>query len=731
MQDTRTKINSLLEESYAIRINNLEKSISLTNTALSLCSNHTFNDLKAKSLTQLSLYYMIIGKYDESYNLSQKCIVMFEKLNDEKGIADSKYNMAGFYYRTNNFQLGVVYLIDALIIYKKYNDYHNISRCEKSLGTVYSFTGDDVKAIQSHKNAIKAAKKINDLNLESNAYNNLSGIYIKNNQVDLALEIIEKSIVIKQKTKDTRGLAFAIYGRAKVYFIQKKYVDAEKDFLESISIHIKMGELLGLVMCYNKLAKLYFETNKIDLARKTITKGLEICYLYNISLIKIKSLYLLYSIFKFENNNDQALHHLELYLFEKESVFNAQNFKIIENYDLLVRMQTMQKETEFQQEKTLLITKSNKIEEAARVRQEFLSTMSHEIRTPLNAVTTIATMLSENSHIEDKMLIDSLKFSSNHLMQIINDILDFTKLDLGKMSLDIQTSNIKSYLDNFWKTYQFQANQKGINFKLKVDKTIAENYLIDETKITQILGNLVSNAIKFTEEGNVVLEVQVLKQTDDFDKILFKVSDTGIGIEKENLEQVFHSFSQLKNGINRKKDGAGLGLSISKKIIELHNSEIKIESVFGKGSVFSFELKLKKTQSIKQNNKAVLKDSMLGIKVLLAEDNAINAMIAKKLLSKWEIETDHALDGLIATEKCKHTKYDFILMDIHMPILDGYQAAKNIRTLDNLNKETPIFGLTADISAKDNVDYNHFFDDFFLKPLEIEKLKIAFLTNSK
>jgi hypothetical protein len=388
-------------------------------------------------------------------------------------------------------------------------------------------------------------------------------------------------------------------------------------------------------------------------------------------------------------------------------------------------MQTMQKEAEFQQEKTKIIAKSNKTEQAARVRQEFLSTMSHEIRTPLNAVTTIASMLSENPHHEDRVLIDSLKFSCNHLMQIINDILDFTKLDLGKMSLDIQSSKIRLFLESFWNTYQIQAKEKGIEFKLKIDPTLFEYYLIDETKITQILGNLVSNSIKFTDIGSVKLEVKVLEQVSDHDIVLFKVSDTGVGIEKENINQVFESFSQLKNGITRKKDGTGLGLSITKKLIELHKSEINIQSIFGKGSVFSFELKLKKSENVELNSQINFLSEIKGIKVLLVEDNAINAMIAKKLLSKWEINTDHAINGLIATEKSQTTKYDYILMDIHMPVLDGYQAAKNIRTLENLNKETPIFGLTADIAAKDNNDYNIYFNDFLLKPLEIEKLKSA------
>jgi signal transduction histidine kinase len=725
MQELTNKINELLDRSNTSRVNNLDLSIELSKKALKLSIENNFEDLKAKSLSQLSLYYMIIGKYEESYNLSQKSIRLYEKLNNSKGVADGKYNLAGFYYKTNNFQLGVVHLIDALIIYKEKNDYYNISRCEKALGTVYEFTGDVQKSIQSHKNAINAAKKINDLNLESNAYNNLSGIYLKKGKIDLATEIIEKSISYKLKTNDIRGLAFAIYGRGKIHLFLSEHKKAESDFFEAIDIHTKMGDNLGLVMVYNKLAKLYFETNRIDLAKKYTSIGIDICNTYTISVIKIKLIYLSYLINKSENNNQQALQNLEDYLKEKDGILNSQNIKIIENYDLLVRMQTMQREAEFQKEKAKIIARSNKTIEAARVRQEFLSTMSHEIRTPLNAVTTIATMLSENPRSEDQILVDSLKFSCNHLMQIINDILDFTKLDLGKMSLDIQTRNIKLFLDNFCNAYQIQAKEKGIEFKLKVDSELFDYYFIDETKITQILGNLAGNAIKFTDIGSVKLEITIKKRIDDFDIVSFKVSDTGIGIEKENLNQVFESFSQLKNGITRKKDGTGLGLSITKKLIELHNSQISIQSIYGKGSIFSFDLNLKRSENVELNNQINFENEIRGLKVLLVEDNVINAMIAKKLLSKWEIVTDHAVNGLVATEMSKINKYDYILMDIHMPVLDGYQAAKNIRTLVNLNKETPIFGLTADIAAKDNKEYNSFFNGFLLKPLEIEKLKIA------
>ncbi len=350
--------------------------------------------------------------------------------------------------------------------------------------------------------------------------------------------------------------------------------------------------------------------------------------------------------------------------------------------------------------------------------------MSHEIRTPLNAVITIASILGEKSNTENEALVHSLKFSSNHLLQIINDVLDFSKLDKGKTTIHFEAKNIKKYLDNFWNTYILQSKEKELDFELIIDSQLNDFYYFDEIKMTQILGNLVNNAIKFTEKGIVSLEIITLNKQDDIDTLLFKITDTGIGIEKENMASIFESFTQLKNGFTRKKDGTGLGLSITKKLIDLHKSEIKINSILGKGSSFSFELKLKKANNTIQNESLNAEINLTGTSVLLVEDNAINAMVAKKLLTQWGILIEHAVNGLIATEMTLTTKYDFILMDIHMPVLDGYQAAKNIRTLVNLNNKTPIIGLTADISAKYNTDYNFYFNDFLLKPLEVEKLKL-------
>ena len=212
----KDKLISLLDEANKARIYKLDYSIELAKEVLSSCNDSDLNDIKAKALSQLSLYHMIIGDNETALQHAQKSMDLFEALNDEKGIADAKYSIAGVYYKTDNYHIGLVFLIDALNIYKKFNDYYNISRCEKSLGTVYEYSDYQKSAIQAYENAIAAAKKINDLNLESNAYNNLSGVYIKQQKIELASTVIEKSIAIKQETGDVRGLAFDKYGRAKV-----------------------------------------------------------------------------------------------------------------------------------------------------------------------------------------------------------------------------------------------------------------------------------------------------------------------------------------------------------------------------------------------------------------------------------------------------------------------------------------------------------------------------------
>jgi CheY-like chemotaxis protein/nitrogen-specific signal transduction histidine kinase len=379
-------------------------------------------------------------------------------------------------------------------------------------------------------------------------------------------------------------------------------------------------------------------------------------------------------------------------------------------------------------QKAEIIKKKDIAEETARVKQDFLSTMSHEIRTPLNAVITIASLLDNNGIKEEQQLVDTLKFSANNLLLIINDFLDFTKLDAGKATLEFRPCSFKKLLVNIKNTYESLAKEKGINLCLDIDANVNDNYELDETKTSQIMGNLLTNAIKFTERGQVCIVVKKINSDQDVDELLFEVTDTGSGIAKDYLDNIFESFFQPQTITTRKQGGTGLGLSIVKKLVELHGSSIRVNSVIGKGSVFYFHLKLKRSGSpVKVVSRK--SDILCGKTVLLAEDNLINAMLIRKLLSNWKMTSEHAKNGFEAFEKSKLKNFDFILMDIHMPEMDGFEATRNIRINGNPNIKTPIFALTADITAETREEYISKFDGFLRKPIEIDKMYEAFIEN--
>lgn len=722
------KVTRLLVEAYDARVNDLSKSVMLAQEALEISQQLDEAILIARSLSRLSLFHMILGEYKKTMKLGKKALGYFQILGDEKGIADVKYNIAGVYYRTDNYHLALIYLIDCFEIYQKLNDFHNQSRVQKSLGTIYEYFGDQKSAILSYEKAIKAAQMAGDLNLESNAYNPLSGVYLNRGEIDKASEMIEQSIRMKNKTGDVRGLAFGLYGRAKVYVKRKQYQLAEETFLEAVRIHVEMGERLGRGMCYHKLGQLYLEMGDLEKSEKMLDEALDFAQEYNMVIIKINCNYLKYQLYRQKDDAVQALKYLEIYLKEKEAVMNTQTQKVIESYEAVTKMERLQKEAQMNREKAEILKKKNRAEESSRVKQEFLSTMSHEIRTPLNAVITITSLLEERSDKEENELLRSLKFSADNLLRIINDILDFSKLDAGKVVLEPQPVEIRLLMENIRNTYLGMAREKGIDLKLTVDPLLAEIYLADETKLSQILGNLISNAIKYTDEGQVSVEVKLLDQGESRDQIEFRVEDTGGGIPENFLEEIFESFSQPRSYTTKKQGGSGLGLAIVKKLIGLHGSNIHVKTQENEGSVFYFQVSfIKGERSVTPAHQE--SDGLTGRTVLIAEDNMINAMVALKLLANWGVKATHARDGSEAIQMSSECKYDYILMDIHMPEVDGFDAAKTIRESENPNLETPIFALTADITAHQREVFEPYFDGFLLKPIEREKLYQTLLTH--
>ncbi|UOX33974.1 ATP-binding protein [Flavobacterium sediminilitoris] len=721
-----SKILLLLEKAHTLRINNLSQSIILAQDALNNSILVNNKSLQAKSYSQLALYNMVIGEMEKATFFSNEAIRIFTDLNDKKGIADAKYSLAGVYYKTNLYHLGFITFIDALKIYKRNDDYYNQSRTEKSLGTIYDYIGDYISALRLYNSAVKNAKKVCDFNLESNAYNAISGILVKKGKLKFAMAFINKSIQLKEKTNDVRGMAYALYGKGKVYFWLNEYENAESFYFKALSIHNEMGEKTGLAMTYTKLGELYYKMGKLALALENAFVGLKIANELNLVMCSIKLNKLVSLIYKSKKEYSLSLEFLERYQKEKDLVMNAQTFKVIENYGMMSRIEVLKNEVKLQKEKEEILEQKNNIEiQEVKMRQEFLSIMSHEIRTPLNAITSIITLLKDEMSEEGEVLLQSLQFASSNLIKIVNDVLDFTKLDSQRSKLEKTPVNLFDLAQKVVGVYEKQAQDKGLQLILHFDIKERGLYYLDETKIVQILNNLISNAIKFTNEGAIELSIKLLKIKKKHDKIIFEVKDTGEGISKNNLKDIFESFSQVKSVLNRNNSGTGLGLAIVKKIIELHGSKIKVKSTLGKGSTFYFKLKADTVAFADEVSEMSPKNliNLKGKKVLIVEDTLINAALLIKILSKWEMESDHVENGLKALKKVKKKKFDFILMDIHLPEMNGFEVTRLIKTTINLNNNTPILALTADtMLTAQNYEVNYF-NGFLWKPFEIDRLR--------
>ncbi len=340
-------------------------------------------------------------------------------------------------------------------------------------------------------------------------------------------------------------------------------------------------------------------------------------------------------------------------------------------------------------------------EKSAKAKETFLSTMSHEIRTPMNAILGMTHLLiEENKDTELDQNLKTLKFSADNLLGIINDILDFSKIDAGKVEFEESDFNLKELVIRIKNTFSLQTAEKNLILDFSIDSKIPDMLVGDQIRINQILTNLISNAIKFTQVGGIYVSINLKEITEKKAIIHFSIKDTGIGIKKEKQKIIFESFEQASNDTTRKYGGTGLGLAITKKLLELKNTQINIESKPGVGSTFffDFEFGLSKKSKIKDNLNInnFKEDSFKDIKILLVEDNAINQLIASKFLYKWGAEINFAENGLKGVERVKSKKYDIILMDLQMPEMDGFEATKQIRALpDEYYQQVPIIALTA------------------------------------
>ena len=385
--------------------------------------------------------------------------------------------------------------------------------------------------------------------------------------------------------------------------------------------------------------------------------------------------------------------------------------------------------TEIRSLEKALVEARLKAEESSKNKAKFLANMSHEIRTPLNGIIGMIEQLSFTT-LDDNQnkFLEIIKSASDTLLTIINDILDVSRIESGKFSLEKAPFSIEETVSKTVNLLELKAKENQNKLTYSIDAKLMSAYIGDSHRINQILFNLLGNSIKFTENGIIDIHCDLVLRGDDYDEIKFSIRDTGKGMDQEFLERIFREFEQEDTTIARKYGGSGLGLYITRSLVQLMDGKMRIESAKGIGTLVEITLPLEKTEAeikIEEATAKINTEALKGARILIAEDNYLNRIVIKTILDKYGVDIDNAENGKIAIEKVKANKYHLIFMDVQMPEMDGLQATRWIR--NNINADIPIVGLSANALTEEVNDcLNAGMSDYLIKPYtETELLKVV------
>ena len=370
-------------------------------------------------------------------------------------------------------------------------------------------------------------------------------------------------------------------------------------------------------------------------------------------------------------------------------------------------------------------------DQALIAKERFLANITHELRTPLSSIIGLTTLLEETDlNNEQTEYFGNIKSSSNHLLSIINDLLEFSKIGSGKFQFEKKEFSVRNTISRIEGLLNIEIKKRNLDFISLIEPEVPSKVIGDEFRLNQILINLIGNAIKFTPKGKV--EARVSKKSEDENTVVleFRINDTGIGISKDKLEVIFESFTQESSSTNRKYGGTGLGLTITRQLIELQNGKIHVESEKGVGSKFIFYIPFDKKLTINQVIEKEIQLTHKSFKVMIVDDNVLNLNLTKLILDRNNFKVSTFQDGLSAVESLKSEEYDIILLDLHMPEIDGFEISKMMREVEkNKTRKTPIVALTAAATTLEiQKCFDAGMDHYIVKPFKKEELITKLLT---
>lgn len=620
--------------------------------------------------------------------------------------------LGGIYSETEDTIKGRIYSEKALELARTTQADSLVAWGALNLGILYSDNKQTyAKAIEFFKESISLNEKNKDYDEVYLTYVNLIWTYLDNNQIDKAYTVLQKAEALSTKNVDSLDKLYIdlLYGK---YYLAKKKYDSAAQKLENIAFTADKNENTDLAIeAYEDLSKLYSETDDYRKAFANLDK-------YNqfkqkaYTLKKLEETEKARAKFDLEQTQKDLQSALKEHAYSEELISKSKSLTtllvvviiilVLALFGIIVFYKTRKIYINNLKAKNKQLSIANeKAEKLSKVKTKFLSTVSHELRTPLYGVIGISTLLKEDENLKAYADdLSSLKFSADYLLALINDVLLLSKMDAEAITLSKIPYELDVLIQNIVRSFEFSLHENSNKLHLHIDKNIPNNLVGDPIRFSQILINLMGNAIKFTENGNIWLKLILVEPADSTTcKIKFIVKDDGVGIPLHMQKEIFNEFTQIENK-NHNYTGTGLGLTIVKKILALYGSEIKLTSEPNKGAKFCFQLTLKKqTEQNKEipvingipNTSNEPKEGNLA-HVLIVDDNRINQKVTQKTLERRNIKSSLADDGAQAVAMSKANDYDLILMDINMPNINGMEASIMIREFD---KNIPIIALTA------------------------------------
>ncbi len=677
-------------------------------------------------------------EFDKAQDQLNKSLELARRIDHKRYIALASGILARMYQVRHEFDKGITQLERAIAIQRDIDDEDGLAYSYILYGKLWYSKQDYDRALKYLDLAQDYYKKQDNNEQLGIISLNKAIIYLATGNLDRAVSLLDNADIYLENSKNTYELSRLHYYRSRTLMMEGKYKEAIESANGALEIAKSDGfigmrmysfellsqieeargnpkESLAFLKDANKIREHVFDMNKEALARETYEK---------FGINALKSTVDELTLQNAEQEKTLKVNKLTTILsVALITILSLLTLSLYKNNNLRARANEL-----LQKKNSELILAKENAEKASMAKAQFLSTITHELRTPLYAVTGLTHLLLEESPTESqKEHLNSLKFSGEYLLSLINNILDLNKLEANKVEISEQNFNLEKRITDVMIALKNSADEKKTKIHFDFDKTIPKRLVGDPLKISQVLINLIGNSIKFTENGDIWISVKKSRVADKDVYLNFEIKDNGEGISKEKQKAIFENFTQGSTQINRKFGGTGLGLSIVKNLLSLLGSEIELDSEIGEGSRFFFELKFTVPEGeIVENEPApqideskLTNDIMHDKRILVVEDNKINQMITRKILEKNKVICDVADNGTVAIEKVKNNDFDLILMDIHMPGISGIEATVEIRKFDN---EIPIIALTA-VTLDENLDefYLNGFNDIIPKPYKTEE----------